>query len=109
MTRTSWCSSPAWSRRTWRSAAPAPASFASRSPPRKAAGTPNVLLEAFGRLPRTSLLQKLYQGRPRLVPKSGLSAELLVARPPRVSALIVSYNTRDLLLEAIGSVADEPS
>jgi N-acetylglucosaminyl-diphospho-decaprenol L-rhamnosyltransferase len=32
-----------------------------------------------------------------------------VSEPPRVSALIVYYNTRDLLLEAIGSVADEPS
>jgi N-acetylglucosaminyl-diphospho-decaprenol L-rhamnosyltransferase len=32
-----------------------------------------------------------------------------VSETPRVSALIVSYNTRDLLLEAIGSVADEPS
>jgi N-acetylglucosaminyl-diphospho-decaprenol L-rhamnosyltransferase len=32
-----------------------------------------------------------------------------VSEPPRVSALIVSYNTRDLLLEAIGSVAHEPS
>jgi GT2 family glycosyltransferase len=31
-----------------------------------------------------------------------------VSETPRVSALIVSYNTRDLLLEAIGSVADEP-
>jgi len=27
---------------------------------------------------------------------------------PRVSALIVSYNTRELLLEAVGSVVDEP-
>lgn len=32
-----------------------------------------------------------------------------MSETPRVSALIVSYNTRDLLLEAIGSVADEPS
>ena len=31
-----------------------------------------------------------------------------MSETPRVSALIVSYNTRDLLLEAIGSVADEP-
>ena len=30
-------------------------------------------------------------------------------RAPRVSALIVSYNTRNLLLEAIASVVDEPS
>jgi len=29
--------------------------------------------------------------------------------PPRVSALIVSYNTREVLLEAVGSVADEAS
>ena len=28
--------------------------------------------------------------------------------PPRVSALIVSYNTRDLLLESIASVVDQP-
>ena len=27
---------------------------------------------------------------------------------PRVSALIVSYNTRDLLLESVASVVDEP-
>jgi N-acetylglucosaminyl-diphospho-decaprenol L-rhamnosyltransferase len=31
-----------------------------------------------------------------------------VDRRPRVSALIVSYNTRDLLLESIASVVDEP-
>jgi N-acetylglucosaminyl-diphospho-decaprenol L-rhamnosyltransferase len=32
-----------------------------------------------------------------------------VNESPRVSALIVSYNTRALLLEAVGSVVDEPS
>src|SRR5919199_6711872 len=32
----------------------------------------------------------------------------MIVAAPRVSALIVSYNTRDLLLEAIGSVVDEP-
>jgi N-acetylglucosaminyl-diphospho-decaprenol L-rhamnosyltransferase len=31
-----------------------------------------------------------------------------VAQAPRVSALIVSYNTRDLLLKSIASVVDEP-
>jgi GT2 family glycosyltransferase len=31
-----------------------------------------------------------------------------VSAPPRVSALIVSFNTRELTLEAIGSVVDEP-
>jgi N-acetylglucosaminyl-diphospho-decaprenol L-rhamnosyltransferase len=32
-----------------------------------------------------------------------------VSSSPRVSALIVSYNTREVLLEAVGSVADEAS
>ena len=65
--RTSWSSSPVWSRKTSPSTALARAWSESPSRPRRS-----------------------------------------TCAAPRVSALIVSYNTRDLLLEAIASVVDEP-